>query len=228
MTNLSKDKFLEAVDKPSTHISEHTGPDMLSALPSELLIEFYYMLPAYSEKSRFVRTSKKLHHMFEAHLYQEAATTLSWFPMFFAARQGNISTLDKCTEYGAPAEMSWSESLSFVVNMYPSIKQGHTPLDEAISGQHVNALIWLLAHGACPNRRIRPHRLVSPLTRACWMGANNSITLGTAQHRPQRSATQRLREQTETAMLIVSILVDAGAVKTEPFEFYSSLERQSS
>ncbi|WAO93509.1 Hypothetical protein NCS54_01105900 [Fusarium falciforme] len=190
------------------------NPDRLSILPQEILLEIFSVLPAFRDKGCFVLTSRYLHQIFDKYLYESAGATLSWLPVFLAARQGNIANLEKCEEFNAPANISWNRKHSSKACVDPEIRHGASPLDEAIMNLQVRVVEWFLARGTSPNRQ---KGICSPLIRAFWMLRKNTIaSLPATQRRTHRNrysafAMEKLRGRAEKARAIVDLLRGAGA-----------------
>ncbi|EEU38007.1 uncharacterized protein NECHADRAFT_84397 [Fusarium vanettenii 77-13-4] len=191
--------------------SEHRNRDRLTTLPHEILLEIYRLLLTFADKSHFSLASKYLHQIFEKHLYESAGKSLGWLPMFLAARQGNILTLNKCKKFGAPVDIFWDSEDDFKARASPEIQHGISPLEEAITNHRGEAVEWLLVQGASPNNY---KRYYSPLIGAHWMHENIIACLSIDQYRthPDSPFMRELRRRAENASRILDLLRGAGAV----------------
>ncbi|RSL48994.1 hypothetical protein CEP54_012646 [Fusarium duplospermum] len=194
--------------------SEPRNPDRLSTLPQEMLLEIFHVLPTFKDKGCFVLTSKYLHQISNKYLYRSTGETLSWLPVFLAARQGDIAQLNKCKEAGAPANISWNDQHSSRACVSPDIRHGGSPLEEAIMNLQVRTVKWFLKQGTSPNRE---KSNCSPLMRAFWMLRKYTIAghpvdqRRTHRNRYSTFAMDKLGVQAEKARRIIDLLRDAGA-----------------
>ncbi|KAM5363413.1 hypothetical protein ACJZ2D_012054 [Fusarium nematophilum] len=217
----------------ATSISGPVGRDMLTRLPVEIVRSIFFHLPSIGDMARLVLTSKRLCQLLDEELYKRGKE-MSCAPVFLAARTNNIDTLERCRRFGLPAECIWSPSECPGVSINRFIQFGTTPLDEAVGHVRVEAVRWLLAHGADPNREKNRCRFVSPLTRVCRIEQINSAAavLKDPAHRvrkPMSARTRhRLQAQAGKAREIIVMLREAGGKVGRGLTRWTHLDRSVS
>ncbi|KAI8714030.1 hypothetical protein NCS52_01122300 [Fusarium sp. LHS14.1] len=183
-------------------------------MPNEVLFRIAEMFPEFKDKYILVFISGHLHQTFDKHLYQASGKSLSWLPVYLAARERDFAQLNKCKKYGAPADIYWESDHDEKACLNPSIEQGVSPLDEAVMDQHIGLVKWFLAIGASGNNQ---KGRCSTLLRAFWMWRKNTIaSLPTNQRRTHRNsyldfAREKLRVRADKAKRIVDLLLAADA-----------------
>ncbi|KAF4968189.1 hypothetical protein FSARC_4379 [Fusarium sarcochroum] len=123
--------------------------------PPEILIKITTLLP-FTAGSNLARTSKKMYRTLNRDLYKQSGKHLNWLPLFYGAHVINTGTLERCLEAGAPIdhcypEDPWFKKFTFSNLDFHPPRLGWRPLRQAISEYSVEAVKWLLAHGADPN-----------------------------------------------------------------------------
>ncbi|EEU43832.1 uncharacterized protein NECHADRAFT_74039 [Fusarium vanettenii 77-13-4] len=82
--------------------------DILSTLPCETLFEILSYLCPVGDGLALISTSKGLYKKLIVQLYKEAGRQLDWLPLLFGASEGNINTLERCDQAGAPLGHRWA------------------------------------------------------------------------------------------------------------------------
>ncbi|KAL2684547.1 hypothetical protein Neosp_005625 [[Neocosmospora] mangrovei] len=135
--------------------------DMLSTLPCETLFEILSYLCPVGDGLALISTSKKLYKELIVQLYKEAGRQLNWLPLLFGASEGNIDTLKRCDEAGAPLDHTWP----YIGNCKGGRPRGGSfkfcqALDWAIGGKHKKARDFLIRQRAVDAQK-RPPRVRS-------------------------------------------------------------------
>ncbi|KAM5386953.1 hypothetical protein ACJZ2D_000246 [Fusarium nematophilum] len=130
-----------------------TGLDRLSSLPDEILLRTFCYLSPIKGGLSLILTSRRFHRTLLIELYREAGRQLGWLPLFFAAKTGNMATLELCREVKAPVDCQWVGDpwLSRQQPLGLPVIKGSRPLRAAVEALQHEAVTWLLRNGADPN-----------------------------------------------------------------------------
>ncbi|KAM5347767.1 hypothetical protein ACJ41O_007591 [Fusarium nematophilum] len=120
--------------------------DRLSALPDEILLMILSRIHPTKDGLGLVVASKKLYSILILDLYRLTGEQLNWRPLFLGARYGNLNTLERCLEAGAPLNCPQPEHESTEQNVW--IPKGSRAIHCALMHHQLEAVKWLLAHGA--------------------------------------------------------------------------------
>ncbi|KAJ4248721.1 hypothetical protein NW762_012559 [Fusarium torreyae] len=118
--------------------------------PPELLIQISTHLPI-AASSNLARTCKKMYRTLNRDLYKRSGKHLNWLPLFYGAHFNNTDTLERCLEAGAPIDRCFPETSRYKEFLF--FNPGWRPLRQAISEYSVDAVRWLLDHGADPDSK---------------------------------------------------------------------------
>ncbi|KAF4464584.1 hypothetical protein FALBO_8578 [Fusarium albosuccineum] len=134
----------------------YTGPDRLTTLADELLLEVFSHLPANDGAGTFACTCKRLYRTFINDFYRKLIDEFGAYPMFRAAQRGSVPALERFLKAGVPLDYFGygafdpdSQSNEFFIGT-----SSGRPLIHAMRFYHVEAVERLLAHGANPNRTV--------------------------------------------------------------------------
>ncbi|KAJ4201778.1 hypothetical protein NW767_006316 [Fusarium falciforme] len=121
---------------------ETANPDRLSSLPLETLLELFSYVSLDGGGFSLVRASRKLYHLLILELYKEWGRKSNWAPLFVGAVSGNLLTLKRCLEAGAPLNCRWPRHVPkwWVLN----IDEDDQPLHVAMMHYQVEAVEWML------------------------------------------------------------------------------------
>ncbi|KAL4888617.1 ankyrin repeat-containing domain protein [Aspergillus ambiguus] len=109
----------------------------LLSLPNGLLFEISTKLEYQRDFNNLARTNRRLYSLLNDHLYKNNIRYHHGSALFWASRNGRISTAEKCLQMGANMELS---------------DDGDTPLSVATTCQQPDMVKLLLECGANPNR----------------------------------------------------------------------------
>ncbi|KAH7182044.1 hypothetical protein DER46DRAFT_492211 [Fusarium sp. MPI-SDFR-AT-0072] len=128
------------------------NPSPLERLPQEILLHINKLL-IFRHASRLARTSKFLYRILNKDLYKLAGKHDHWYPLYVAAATSNIATFERCLEFGAVIDSHWplNSTLTFGHGQRLFLSLGWRPLRQAISSRQVEAVKWLVKHGADPD-----------------------------------------------------------------------------
>ncbi|KAF4464589.1 hypothetical protein FALBO_8583 [Fusarium albosuccineum] len=179
--------------------------DRLSALPTEILILILSFLWPLTDGHNFLLASKRFYNYLISDLWKEYGRQANWYPLFAAARRGNIPLMQKCLDAGAKVDTCWnSRHLSFGISV------NQRPLRGAIFFAQLEAVEWLLDHGADPNNTYDEVFKSTPLNMARdWFNIRQNVVdfaVRRGERQPGRRATMAQR-----ASGIVDALIKAGA-----------------
>ncbi|KAM0434037.1 hypothetical protein ACHAPT_003981 [Fusarium lateritium] len=84
-------------------------------------------------------------------LYKEAGRKLNWAPLFIGAMEGDLHTIERCLEAGAPIDYQWpgGQPGDWWVK---KLKKGARPLHLAMAYYRADVVEWMLARGASPHQ----------------------------------------------------------------------------
>ncbi|EXM28881.1 Ankyrin repeat [Fusarium oxysporum f. sp. vasinfectum] len=133
-------------------ISMALNPSPLERLPQEIFLHINKLL-IFRHASRLARTSKFVYRILNKELYKLAGKHDHWYPLYVAAATSNIATFERCLEFGAVIDSHWplNSTLTFGHGQRLFLSLGWRPLRQAISSRQVEAVKWLLRHGADPD-----------------------------------------------------------------------------
>ncbi|KAF4332546.1 hypothetical protein FBEOM_13656 [Fusarium beomiforme] len=164
--NISDDSTLSSYASPTTSTSAdnpettslapvQASASQLECLPQEILLRVNNLL-LFRSASRLARTSKKLHGLLNTELYKLAGRYDHWYPLYVAAATSDIGLFERCVESGAVIDCHWplNSTLAFGHGQRLFLTMGWRPLRQAISSRQVDAVNWLLDHGADPDETL--------------------------------------------------------------------------
>ncbi|KAF4990337.1 hypothetical protein FDECE_14413 [Fusarium decemcellulare] len=163
----------------------YTGLDRLTTLADELLLEVFSHLPANDGAGTFACTCKRLYRTFIDDFYRKLINEFGAYPMFRAAQRGSVPALERFLKAGVPLDYFGygafdpdSPSDEFFIGT-----SSGRPLIHAMRFYHVEAVEWLLVHGANPNRTEEDEEegFQHPLEIAAAMANSPHISSGEAQ-----------------------------------------------
>lgn len=118
------------------------NPDRLSGLPLETLYELFSYVSLDGGGFSLVRAARRLYDLLILELYKEGGRKSNWAPLFVRAVSGNLFTLKRCLEAGAPLNYRWPRHNPkwWVLG----IDEGGQPLQVAMMHYKVEAVEWML------------------------------------------------------------------------------------
>ncbi|CAF3603664.1 hypothetical protein SNK03_13565 [Fusarium graminearum] len=123
----------------------------LEGLPAELLLKIIQVM-SFQTATRLARTNKAMYTTLIQEIYKRTQSQ-GWFPMGCACATGNVGTITRCLEAGAPVDVHiprdigshrWSDESYYLVG-------GWRPLRESLYRLRVDTVKFLLLNGANPN-----------------------------------------------------------------------------
>ncbi|KAH7270860.1 uncharacterized protein BKA55DRAFT_701447 [Fusarium redolens] len=152
---------ISPTDQSATN-SMALSPSPLERLPQEILLRINELL-IFRHASRLARTSKFLFQILNREIYKLAGKHDHWYPLYVAAATSNIATFERCLELGADIDCHWplSSVRTYGHGQRLFLSLGWRPLRQAISSHQVEAVNWLLEHGADPDETFAEAVLLS-------------------------------------------------------------------
>lgn len=81
-------------------VEESVPRDRLPGLPNEILLEIFPHMLTWIDSLNLSKASRRYYKPLLWQLYKES----DWYSLYIAVRTGNIATLDRCHEFGAPLD----------------------------------------------------------------------------------------------------------------------------
>jgi len=78
--------------------------DRLSILPDKLLLQIFSHFVEFAHCLNLIKRSKRFYNSLLPELYKQTGRIHGWYPLYAAARTGNVAALERCYEFSAPLD----------------------------------------------------------------------------------------------------------------------------